>query len=168
MKKKKVTKKPKTVVSQRAMAQKRRQKAFLEAYAQCATITHAALAAKIGRQTHYNWIKKDSEYRKAFAEAQHEASDALISEARRRAIDGTEKPVYYKGEVCGTIREYSDSLLMFLIKGDQPEKYRERYEFSGGDKPIGVDLDPGRSKLPDDQLDRLIALGERLAASEGR
>ena len=69
--------------------------------------------------------------------------DRLEAEARRRAIEGIEKPVFYKGKMCyrdevdpatgerrGTgepllIRKSSDVLLMFLLKGARPEKYRE-------------------------------------------
>jgi hypothetical protein len=34
--------------------------------------------------------------------------DALESELWRRAVDGVEQPVYYKGEVAGTMQECSD------------------------------------------------------------
>ena len=36
--------------------------------------------------------------------------------------------MFYKGAVCGHVRRYSDTLLMFLLKAHRPEKYRERYE----------------------------------------
>ena len=70
--------------------------------------------------------------------------------------------MYYKGEVVGTIRKYSDTLLIFLLKGALPEVYRERYEISGGNKPLRVESDPGREKLADDTLKALIAFGEQL------
>ncbi len=43
--------------------------------------------------------------------------DDLEAELRRRAMEGTEKPVYFRGEECGVIRNYSDALGMFLLKG---------------------------------------------------
>ncbi len=109
-----------------------RKRAFLAAYSQCGSLTHAARAAKINRCTHYRWLK-DQEYSAAFGEAREEAADALEMEARRRAVEGIEEPVFYKGEVCGTIRKYSDTLLIFLLKGVRPEKYRERTEHTGPD-----------------------------------
>lgn len=47
---------------------------------------------------------------------------------QRRAWKGTRKPVFHKGVVVGHIREYSDTLGMFLVKAKRPEyaDYRER------------------------------------------
>jgi len=143
-----------------------RQDAFLAEYRLCATVTHAAEIALISRRTHYVWIEKDSAYAAAFEEAKVAASDALIKEARRRAVQGVEEPVFYKGELVQTIRKYSDTLLIFLLKGALPEVYRERYEISGGDKPIKVKSDPGREVLTDAKLKELIALGEQLRRAQ--
>ena len=49
-------------------------------------------------------------------------------EARRRAVKGTDKPVFQRGEQVGTIREYSDTLLMFLLKANKPEKFRDNFD----------------------------------------
>lgn len=46
-------------------------------------------------------------------------------EAYRRAVDGVEKGVYYKGDRIATEHEYSDTLLIFMLKARAPEKYRE-------------------------------------------
>lgn len=148
------------------VAKKARQKAFLEEYKQCATVTHAAKIALIARQRHYKWLDSDPAYAKAFEEAKIAATDALVAEARRRATQGVEEAVYYKGEVVGTIRKYSDSLLIFLMKGAMPETYRERYEISGGKKPIRVESDPGREVLTDETLRKLIDLGEQLRRTQ--
>jgi hypothetical protein len=42
-------------------------------------------------------------------------------------MEGTAKPVFYQGTECGQTVEYSDSLLMFLIKERRPE-YREHHK----------------------------------------
>jgi len=47
-------------------------------------------------------------------------------EADRRALDGTKKPVFHKGEICGYIREYSDSLLALQLKAGNPDRYADR------------------------------------------
>ena len=101
-----------------------KQKAFLAVYAACGCITYAARKAKCSRFAHYKWMQ-DAAYAEAFAEARAEACDVLESEARRRAVEGVRKPVYYQGDVVGTVREYSDTLLIFLLKGAMPEKYRD-------------------------------------------
>lgn len=101
--------------------------AFLAAFAELGNITGAAAAAAISRTDHYNWLA-DPEYREAFEWAQKEANDSLRAEARRRAKDGVDEPVFYQGVECGTIRKYSDTLLIFLMKGAMPEEFRERTE----------------------------------------
>ena len=49
-----------------------------------------------------------------------------------------DKPVHYKGERVDTIREYSDALLMFLLRGHRPNIYRERPSEAPptADKPV--------------------------------
>ena len=60
-------------------------------------------------------------------DARVEACDLLEAEARRPAVSGVRKPVYYMGDICGTVRECSDTLLIFLMKGAMAEKYRDDY-----------------------------------------
>lgn len=52
--------------------------------------------------------------------------ETLDVEIDRRAVDGIDKPVYYKGEKVDTVKEYSDNLLMFLRKKLDPS-YRDNY-----------------------------------------
>ncbi len=83
-----------------------------------------------------------------------DAADTLEAEAYRRAVEGVEKPTgWYRGVAGGVVREYSDSLLMFLLKGIRPDKYKDRVEFKGA--LASIDL----NKLPDELLAR-IAAGE--------
>lgn len=133
--------------------------AFLAAYAKVGVLGRAAELAKCNRNTHYEWLK-DSEYAKAFDEAHEQACESLETEARRRAVEGTDKPVFHQGTQCGVIREYSDTLLIFLMKGAMPKKYRENYshEHSGPEgKAIQVEsIDV--SKLSTEQLTQLQAI----------
>ncbi len=46
--------------------------------------------------------------------------------ARRRALVGTEKPLFHKGNQIGNVPVFSDPLLMFLLKAKRPEVYRDR------------------------------------------
>lgn len=104
-------------------------KQFLAAFRKCGNITAAAEKAGLAdRRQHYRWLKSDPRYRAAFAEVEAEAVDALELEARRRAQIGWDEPVYQGGKQVGSIRRYSDTLLIFLLKGARPEKYRERHE----------------------------------------
>jgi len=63
------------------------------------------------------------------------AADLLEDEAVRRAKEGTQKPVFQGGQLVGHVQEYSDTLMIFLLKGAKPKKYVERLqqEVSGPD-----------------------------------
>jgi len=116
------------MAKQRNEMQHNKKPAFLAAYAECGTITQAAEIAGIDRVTHYRWLKDDPEYAKAFEEAHEKSVERLEQEARRRAVEGWEEPVFHKGKVVGKVRKYSDTLLIFLLKGAAPDKYRERVQ----------------------------------------
>lgn len=73
-----------------------------------------------------NIRKEDTKFADGWESALDEGMDWLELEARRRAVEGTLKPVYQGGKKVGTVREYSDILLIFLLKGGKPDKYRER------------------------------------------
>jgi hypothetical protein len=105
-----------------------KKRAFLAAYASLGNVTKAAEASGTCRQAHYDNLQNDPVYAEVFSAAHDAAADLLEAEARRRAVEGTTKPVFYKGEECGGIQEYSDTLLMFLLKGVRPEKYRDNVQ----------------------------------------
>jgi hypothetical protein len=115
--------------------QQGKRQAFLAAYAECGSITIAAKAADINRCTHFDWMK-ETEYRKAFKAAQDEACELLEKEARRRAIEGTRRYKFHKGEpILDPVTrdpyfelDYSDVLLIVLMKGNMPDKYKDRSE----------------------------------------
>jgi hypothetical protein len=130
------------------------QSAFLAAFRATGNVRLACKAASVGRSSHYRWLEKNSEYREAFDLAKEDAADIIEAEAFRRAVVGVEKPVgWYKGKPGGTVREYSDILLIFLLKALRPEKYRERVEVRGSLAHIDF------NRLSDEQLAR-IAGGE--------
>ena len=85
----------------------------------------AASNAGVARQVAYRARDSSPTFRDAWDEALEEARELLEAEARRRAAVGVEEPVYYKGQVVGMIRKYSDNLLMFLLKAHWPDKFRE-------------------------------------------
>jgi hypothetical protein len=118
---------------------------------------------------HYRWLKEDQQYAAEFAAAREEAAQALEDEAVRRANEGTLKPIFYKGKPAGVVREYSDPLLMFLLKGFRPERFRDRgsVELSGPNGgPIPL-TDNRLASLTDEQLASLVAITRQLASVEG-
>jgi hypothetical protein len=111
-------------------------------------------------QRRYAWALRS----RGKPEAQTEAAQLLEDEAIRRAHEGILTPVFYKGNPTGVMREYSDALLMFLLRGFTPEKYRDRgsVEVSGpAGGPIAV-TDKRLETLSDDELDSLITIGKKL------
>ena len=99
--------------------------AFLDQLRQHGNISEAARQAGIDRKTAYNSKAKAPEFAEAWEEAVAESTDTLEAEARRRAVEGVEEPVYYRGAVVGHITKYSDGLLMFLLKGKRPDEFRD-------------------------------------------
>lgn len=103
-----------------------RRAAFLAALAETGNVSRAARAAKASRSRAYQLKADDPQFAEEWADALEIATDALDAEARRRAIDGVETPRFHQGRVAGTVRKYSDSLLMFLLRAHRPALYRER------------------------------------------
>jgi hypothetical protein len=119
---------------------KRKKAALIKAYIKDPALTHICDKVGITRTTHYQWLKDDPAYAAEFERAKERAVESMEEEARRRAVAGVDEPVYYQGEVCGAIRKYSDTLLIFMLKAARPKVYRERFEHSGPDGgPIQVD-----------------------------
>lgn len=130
------------------------QRAFLAAFSHIGIVSRACELTGVGRTSHYRWLQQDPAYRAAFKRAKVMAASVFEDEAARRAIEGVERPTgWYKGKPGGYVREYSDNLLMFMLKGLLPDKYRERVEVRGGISTIAYD------KLPDHLIAR-IAAGE--------
>ncbi len=109
---------------------------FLEKYPKYGTIeaTLRAIGLK-SRTSFYGWLKADPKFKDDFEEVKQIYIEKLEQEADRRAIEGINKPVFYKGKLVTdatgnpvTIKEYSDTLLIFRLKALAPEKYRERID----------------------------------------
>jgi hypothetical protein len=110
----------------------------------------------VPRRTAYEWRDADESFAQRWDAVVDKHMDALESEVYRRAHDGTRKPVYYKGEQCGEIAEYSDTLAMFILKGHRPEKYREnsRVELGGiGGGPLQLEVNFKEEKVTADEAE---------------
>jgi hypothetical protein len=55
--------------------------------------------------------------------AKLEAMNMVEEEITRRAIEGVEEDVYYKGEVVGKKKNYSDTLLLERARALDPQRY---------------------------------------------
>src|SRR5688500_15168574 len=99
---------------------------FLKVFAETGNVKEACKAANINRTTAYKHRNEDPEFAEQWQVSFEQAADTLEAEAWRRASEGYEEDVFYKGERVGAVRRYSDNLLMFLLKGMRPEKFREK------------------------------------------
>lgn len=103
-------------------------KLFCEVLARTCQVQVAAAAVGVSHMAIHRWRRKYPEFEAQFAEAIERGVMAMEDEVKRRAFEGVEKPVYQKGMLVGTTREYSDTLAIFLLKAHAPDKYRDRYE----------------------------------------
>lgn len=114
---------------------------FIERLRECANVSRAAKAAGINRRTAQRERLNSEAFREAWDDAMEEAIDMLEEEARRRAFEGVDEPLMFQGMKVGTVRKYSDTLAIFLLKGRRPEVYGDRLkqELSGpGGAPVTV------------------------------
>lgn len=148
-------------------------KGFLTALAETGNIRAACSAAKIQRSTAYDLRKSSTAFAEAWDLALEQAADLLEAEARRRANEGVPRLKFHKGKAVlvpkigddgqivknasGEIEwvpyvdhEYSDSLLMFLLKGAKPETYRERSDVKHTFDPVDWE------RVPPDVRDAFI------------
>lgn len=105
---------------------------FLGALTQGLPVRRAVKVAGVHETLVYKRRANDETFRAAWNEACELGTELLEQEAQRRAYHGTLKPIYYKGELCGSERKFSDTLMIFLLKGRKPEVYRDGVE--DGDK----------------------------------
>ncbi|MBA14862.1 MAG: hypothetical protein CMN73_00695 [Sphingomonas sp.] len=100
-----------------------RKACFLEMLRQTANVARAAREAGLSSSTVYAHRARYPGFARDWDAAISEALDELESQLMDRARNGVEKPVYYRGEVVGSVRTYSDSLGMFLLRAKRPEVY---------------------------------------------
>lgn len=139
---------------------------FVAELARRGIVTDAAIAAGVGRTAVYEWYQDDAAFAAAWDDAKEQACDCMEAEAFRRAVDGCVKPVFQGGRHVGDIREYSDTLLVAMLKANRPAKYRERYEVTGKDGGPIQHEDVTDAPLQD-LVAEATALCERAAAAGG-
>lgn len=96
---------------------------FLDALSLSANVTQACEVSGVARRSVYDWREEDETFKEKWEEAFQKGLNALEDEAIRRGREGFLEDVYYKGEVCGKVRKFSDTLLMFSLKANRREKF---------------------------------------------
>ena len=106
---------------------------FFEHLAESCNVTLSAQAIGMSRGHMHNLRRNDKAFAKDWDNAIEIATDALEHAARKRAMDGYQRPIYQRGELVGYEPCYSDQLMITLLKAHRPEKFRDK----------GFDLPPG-------------------------
>lgn len=88
---------------------KKRLKHALKIYRETGSVADVCKILHIGRGTLFSYLKKYPKFKEAWDEAREDFIDTLEKEAARRAL------------------EKSDTLLIFLLKGYRPYKFKENY-----------------------------------------
>lgn len=81
----------------------------------------------ISRHTVYARRRTDSVFAALYEEHRAVGFERLEDIAYKRATEGTQKPVFHQGTICGHINEYSDSLIMFMLQAND-SRYRKQSE----------------------------------------
>lgn len=109
---------------------------FVDALRETCNVSAAARIVGMGLSTVYKHRKDDIIFAERWDEALQEGIELLEYKAQQRAFDGVLEPVFYQGMEVGSVRKYSDTLTMFLLKAHAPERHRDRsdvkQELSGG------------------------------------
>ncbi|GHF18089.1 hypothetical protein GCM10017044_10750 [Kordiimonas sediminis] len=116
---------------------------FLKCLERGGSVAAAAKAAGVARSTCYDWRQRDAMFSREWERAVETGTDALEDEAVRRSYEGVDKPVFRGSEIIGHVREYSDAMLMFLLKARRPETFRD----SKKSKTTELDLKGIRNEL---------------------
>jgi len=149
---------------------------FLEELRKTANTWAALTKVGVKRGTYYRARKLDPAFEQDCKDALEDSIDKLKLEARRRAFEGVEEPILYKGQIVGfwvdqdgnqvrpgaggakfipiMQRRFSDALLMFLLKAHKPGEFREnmRIEHTGAE---GGDINVKHNGMTAEQFSAL-------------
>ena len=102
---------------------------FLDFYAERGTMVECCRLAGLSYAAVQHAIERDEDFAAQFKLAEVQVLEKLEREAMRRAVEGTvvRSRRFWRGElVAEDIKtEYSDNLLMMLLRAKAPERYRD-------------------------------------------
>lgn len=105
----------------------------------------AAEVSGMDRSNLYKRRKADPAFAERWDAALDLYADTLEAEAHRRAVLGTEKGVWHQGIEVGKERQFSDSLLLAMLKAKRRREYGDtsKLELTGADGgPVQVEESP--------------------------
>jgi len=81
----------------------------------------ASQESNFSLREHYRSLAENEKYTELWEFIQKAISDVIEQEAIRRGVDGVIKDVWFKGEIAGQERVYSDQLLNTVLRARRPE-----------------------------------------------
>ncbi len=127
--------------------------AFFHHLGRTGSVTVAANRAQLRRSTLYERRQDDEAFAERWARALDLGVERLQDNAMNRALNGTPKPIWRNGQEVGSVRQFDNRLLQFLLKAHRPDLYGDR----------GKAAAPG---LPFDLVKRMADAEARLAERE--
>ncbi|MGQ0583894.1 MAG: hypothetical protein ACT4O6_18305 [Reyranella sp.] len=139
----------------RAPLPKARVNAFFHYLGRTGSVTVAANRAQLRRSTLYQKRQDDEDFAERWARALDLGVERLQDNAMNRVMNGTPKPIYRNGRQVGSVQQFDNRLLQFLLKAHRPDLYGDR-------------KNAGLSPLPFDLAKRLAAARPRADAHDAR
>lgn len=134
---------------------KKRREVFLKVLARNGKVIEAARAVGLADATSlYAARAEDEEFARQWDAAIEASADLLEQAAWDRAVDGVEEPILFKGEVVATKINYSDTLLVELLRARRPKDYRKPSQSVDVDvnihAKVGIAMIPMTAASPDE------------------
>jgi hypothetical protein len=82
----------------------RRKSLALDLLSQGHTLAHVKKVLGINRVTMYRWRQDDPSFAQAYSDAMEAGTDLIEQEARRRAVEGYDRPIFQRGALVGLER----------------------------------------------------------------
>jgi len=112
--------------------------AFLHHLGRTGSVTLAAARAGLRRSTLYKLKADDAAFAGRWAEAVDLGVERLQDDAMRRALHGTERAIFRNGQQVGTVRQYDNRLLQFLLRAHRPEIYADKGRAAAASLPFDL------------------------------
>jgi len=113
-------------------------KSFLHFLGRSGSVTFAALQSKLDRRTVYRLKANDEQFAAQWDEALNLGIDRLQDDAMQRALNGSERHLWRNGKQVGSVLQYDNKLLQFLLRAHRPEIYSEKRQSAA--PPLPFDL----------------------------
>jgi len=101
---------------------------FLATFKDTGSVEKACDAAGIGRSTAYDWRGKDKAFDAAWQDLDDVWLDRLENGMMRRALVGSEKPVFSNGKQVGVYREFNFNRERFILERRRKRKWGQEPE----------------------------------------